>query len=214
MDSLSKGKPQKTRGVQQTQIPQMKIYVCSPWRLNSLTPDDLERERRENEERVRLACRLIVKLGYMPLCPHNYFTRFLDDTDPGERSQGMAFGMEWLKESDELWVFGEQVSDGMAAEISLARDLGIPVRCMPEPLPGWEKHKDFFSAYRDSFLLDMDKLAGKIHEDTGLPLNAVKAVLYAESRILDELGVMKMADCGNRCEGEGGYRWKEKMMRR
>ena len=35
--------------------------------------------------------------------------------------------------SDELWVFGERISDGMSREIRYARELGIPVRCLPEP---------------------------------------------------------------------------------
>lgn len=87
----------------------------------------------ENEDRVQMACWLIVKVGGIPYAPHGYFTNFLDDSDSTERSEGMALGLEWLSECDELWVFGERVSDGMAKEIAFAKERGIPVLCKPEP---------------------------------------------------------------------------------
>lgn len=113
--------------------PITKIFICSPYKVTSVHPGDMERERADNAERVRLACRLLAKLGYMPLAPHGYFTGFLDDSLPEERAEGMTLGLEWLAESDEVWVFGERISDGMSHEIALARELGLPVRCMPEP---------------------------------------------------------------------------------
>lgn len=109
------------------------IYVCSPYKAVSLTEADREWEREENVKRAKLACRILVKLGYLPLAPHLYFTRFLEDGDEKEREEGIMLGMRWLKASDELWVFGERISDGMSREISYARELGIPVRCLPEP---------------------------------------------------------------------------------
>lgn len=111
----------------------LKIYVCSPYRLTTLTPEKMEQERRENDERVQLACWLIVQLNAIPYAPHGYFTLFLDDSIPAEREMGMKLGLDWLSECDELWVFGERISDGMAREIAYAKAHGIPVLCKPEP---------------------------------------------------------------------------------
>lgn len=120
-------------GVKVTESTAKTIYVCSPYKAASLSEADREREMKENVKRAKLACRILVKLGYLPLAPHLYFTQFLEDDDEKEREEGMALGMRWLAVSDELWVFGERISDGMSREISYARELGIPVRCLPEP---------------------------------------------------------------------------------
>lgn len=45
----------------------------------------------------------------------------------------MKLGMRWLEEADELWVFGNTISEGMAAEIEKAHELNKPVRNLPEP---------------------------------------------------------------------------------
>ncbi len=120
-------------GVKVTESTAKTIYVCSPYKAVSLTEADREWERKENVKRAKLACRILVKLGYLPLAPHLYFTRFLEDSDEKEREEGIVLGLRWLEISDELWVFGERISDGMSREISYARELGIPVRCLPEP---------------------------------------------------------------------------------
>ena len=45
----------------------------------------------------------------------------------------MKLGLHWLEEADELWVFGDTVSEGMTAEIKKAHELTKPVRNLPEP---------------------------------------------------------------------------------
>ena len=72
-------------------------------------------------------------MGIMPLAPHLYFTQFLKDGDAQERSTGIRFGMQWLEEADEVWVFGETISEGMAEEIERAYELKKPIRNLPEP---------------------------------------------------------------------------------
>ena len=44
----------------------------------------------------------------------------------------MKLGLRWLEEADELWVFGDTVSEGMTAEIKKAHELNKPVRNLPE----------------------------------------------------------------------------------
>ncbi len=95
------------------------VYICSPCR------GDYEK----NITKAQEYCREAVDMGVLPIAPHVYFTQFLDDTIPEERRTGMEAGKELLKYCHEVWVYGiANPSEGMAAEIELAKTLGIPVR--------------------------------------------------------------------------------------
>lgn len=99
--------------------PKRLIYICSPLR------GDIER----NIRKAQTYCREAVEFGVIPLAPHIYFTQFLDDRIPHERKIGMELGNEILKKCKEVWVYGIQnPSEGMKAEIELAKKFGIPVR--------------------------------------------------------------------------------------
>ena len=109
------------------------VYVCSPFRPTTVSEADREAEQRSNIERALKACRILAMMGIQPLAPHLYFTRFLKDDVAAERAAGMQFGLSWLEQADELWVFGDTVSEGMAQEIAMAKELGKPVHTLPEP---------------------------------------------------------------------------------
>lgn len=95
-----------------------KIYVCSPLR------GDIE----ENIKRAKQYCKEITLSGNIPICPHVYFTQFLDDNIEEERNLGMSLGIELLKICSAVYVFRENgISSGMKAEIDIASSLGIPV---------------------------------------------------------------------------------------
>lgn len=94
------------------------IYVASPLRGNY----------EKNMAKARQYCKYVANRGHIPYAPHLLFTQFMDDTIPEERAAGIAMGKEMLKRCDELWVFGEVISEGMASEIELAKELGIPIR--------------------------------------------------------------------------------------
>jgi hypothetical protein len=93
------------------------IYICSPLR------GDIE----NNIARARQYCRVVALGGNIPIAPHVYCTSFLDDTVETERNIGMKIGIELLKICDEMRVYGDIISEGMAAEIAEAKRLGIPV---------------------------------------------------------------------------------------
>jgi len=90
------------------------------------------RLRGDIENNIKLAeclCRIVVLRGYVPIAPHIIFTRFLDDTKPGERELGISCGLELLKLCDELWCFDfSGISEGMHLEIDEAKRLGIKIR--------------------------------------------------------------------------------------
>ena len=110
-----------------------KVYVCSPYRTVSDDSEECKREQEVNRERVIKACKLLTLCGYMPMAPHAYFTQFLSDEDPEEREEGMQLGIEWLSMCDELWTFGDRISEGMQAEMDFAAANFIRIHRMPEP---------------------------------------------------------------------------------
>ena len=97
----------------------LRVYICSPFR------GDYD----ANTKNARFYSRhAALQLGVIPIVPHLLFPQFLDDTVPEERALGLRFGLELLKLCDELWVYGDRISEGMKAEIEFAKELGIPVR--------------------------------------------------------------------------------------
>ena len=93
------------------------IYVCHP----------LSGDIKGNVARVRHICRDLYSKDIIPFAPHIYFTQFLDDNNPSERELALLFGREMVKRCDELWVFGDRISDGMRCEIDYAKKVGIPI---------------------------------------------------------------------------------------
>lgn len=96
----------------------MLIYVASPF------AGDVE----QNIANTKAYCRYVMEQGCVPLASHLLYPQFLDDTNPAERSLGTHMGMELLSRCDALWLFGDTVSPGMAAEFDEAVRLDIPVR--------------------------------------------------------------------------------------
>lgn len=96
-----------------------KIYICSPLR------GDIEK----NMQRARNYCRyVLLKETVIPVCPHIYFTQFLDDNKEIERKLGTDLGKALLTDCKEIWVFDENgISQGMKEEIEIAERLNIPV---------------------------------------------------------------------------------------
>ena len=95
-----------------------RIYICSPLR------GDIE----ANVARAAGYCRQVCELGYLPIAPHVYMTRFLDDFVPRERELGLQSGLELLRMCDQLWAFPlDSPTEGMEGEIALANQLKIPV---------------------------------------------------------------------------------------
>jgi hypothetical protein len=56
----------------------------------------------------------------------------LDDTVPDERARGIKNDIALFKAGfiDELWLFGDKISNGMRSEINLCQELNILIRAM------------------------------------------------------------------------------------
>jgi hypothetical protein len=94
------------------------VYIASPF------AGDTE----SNISRARGYCRFAVSMGRIPLAPHLHYPQFMEDGDEKQRALGLRFALILLGKCDELWIFGEKFSNGMAREITKAKKRGIPVR--------------------------------------------------------------------------------------
>ncbi|MCD8013344.1 MAG: hypothetical protein LUG99_09240 [Lachnospiraceae bacterium] len=113
------------------------IFICSKCRPDSENEEGWKKEWAINMDRGLEASRFVSMLGFIPFCPHIYATQFLDEREEDEREMGIRIGQAWLKLCKELWIFGyagtASISKGMRAEIHMAKNHGIPIKCFPEP---------------------------------------------------------------------------------
>lgn len=67
------------------------VYICSPYNAKT------EVERTANAAFAEKYCRYVVNEGNIPIAPHIYFTRFMDNGNEAERILGQEIGIELLK---------------------------------------------------------------------------------------------------------------------
>jgi hypothetical protein len=94
------------------------VYIASPYTGDTET----------NVRRAQGYCRFAVTKNYIPIAPHLHYPQFMDDSDKEQREMGLFFALVLLGKCDELWVFGDRVSSGMAQEIRKAEKRGIPIK--------------------------------------------------------------------------------------
>lgn len=98
-----------------------KVYICAPLGGNV----------RENLERVKRYTKYALMCGTAPVVPH-FYALCLDDDKPREREIGTAAGLSLLWFCDEMWIFGDKVTKGMAAEIQFCKNLNVKTRIIRE----------------------------------------------------------------------------------
>ena len=96
------------------------VYICSRYR------GDIA----HNMAMARRYSRYAADNGYVPLTPHLWLPQFLSEET--ERDLAISMDLRLLERCDELWVCGDEISEGMAAEIAHAEETGIPVRHITE----------------------------------------------------------------------------------
>ena len=94
------------------------VYVCSAYSGDVTT----------NTEQAKQYCRFALEQGQIPLAPHLMFPLFMNDDDPTERELAIFMDVVLLGKCDELWVFGETISEGMVVEIEVAKKRRQPIR--------------------------------------------------------------------------------------
>ena len=73
-------------------------------------------------------CRFAVQKNCVPIATHLLFPQFMDDTDPAQRQQALFMSRLLLTKCNEVWVFGETISQGMASEIRKAESRNKTIR--------------------------------------------------------------------------------------
>jgi hypothetical protein len=81
-----------------------------------------------NKEKTKRYCRFALEQGQIPLAPHLMFPLFMNDEDPEERELAIFMDVILLGKCDELWVFGDHLSEGMKTEIDVAKKRRQKVR--------------------------------------------------------------------------------------
>jgi len=98
-----------------------KVYICSP----------LGGDIKGNLEKVKRYTRYALRCGTAPVVPH-FYALCLNDNNQKEREIGLAAGLGMLWFCDELWVFGQTVTEGMKQEIQFCKHLNIKTRYVSE----------------------------------------------------------------------------------
>ena len=96
------------------------VYICSPFL------GDIE----GNTQRARDYSRFAVDQGAVPLAPHLLLPQFMSEKT--ERDLALFMDMVFLGRCEQLWVFGKNISSGMAAEIDKAKQKKMKIRYFTE----------------------------------------------------------------------------------
>lgn len=98
------------------------VYICSPY------AGDIER----NTYMARAFSRFAVEKKYIPIAPHLLCPQYLNEET--ERWLGLKMGIVFMGKCEEVWVFGDAISEGMAAEIEKAKRMRKKIRYFTDDL--------------------------------------------------------------------------------
>lgn len=94
-----------------------------------------------NTEKAKQYCRFAMEQGQIPLAPHLMFPQFMNDDDPAERELAIFMDVILLGKCDELWVFGDSISEGISVEIEVAKKRRQPIRYFNSNLEEVSEHE-------------------------------------------------------------------------
>ena len=102
------------------------VYICSRYRSDDEYSADF------NIATAELACRTVVKTSgktVVPIAPHLYFPRFMNDGSEEERRLALKIGLEELRKCKRMKVIVIDgiISEGMLEEIYEAQKREIPI---------------------------------------------------------------------------------------
>ena len=98
------------------------VYICSPYAGDT----------QKNTYRARAFSRFAVEKNCIPMAPHLLFPQFMDEAT--ERWLGLKMGIVLLSKCEQVWVFGDVISEGMVAEIEKAKKQHKRIRYFTEDL--------------------------------------------------------------------------------
>ncbi len=99
-----------------------KAYICSP--LSAKNEADIRVNMLQAQKFMWLVKKII---SCQTVAPHAYLPYILNDNIPEERKLGLSFGKSLLELCDCLVICTDTISNGMKAEIKLAKQNGIDI---------------------------------------------------------------------------------------
>ncbi|WP_414733861.1 DUF4406 domain-containing protein [Acetobacterium carbinolicum] len=101
------------------------VYICSPY------AGDVE----SNTEKAKRYSRFAVfERNAIAFAPHLLLPLYLSDDDPEERELALFMDLVFLGKCQELWVFGENITNGMRREINKAKRRYMTIRYFTEDM--------------------------------------------------------------------------------
>lgn len=86
------------------------VYICAPF------SGDIETNTKQAIQYAKFA----YENNAIPVTPHLLFP-FLDDTNEEHRQSAIAMGIILLGKCQEVWVFGDEITEGMKAELNVSK---------------------------------------------------------------------------------------------
>jgi len=120
-----------------------KVFICSPYRGNT----------KKNLEKAIKYCEMADEYCKLPIAPHVYFTRVFPEEDWRSRFIGMLWGKDLMQYCSEIWIFCNELTEGMIEEISEAKKLGLNMKFYNEKqeeinFENYLIHREIGPAYR------------------------------------------------------------------
>lgn len=101
------------------------VYICSPY------AGDVERNTEKAKQYSRFA---VFERDAIAFAPHLLLPLYLSDDDPEERELALFMDIVFLGKCNELWVFGEIITNGMQHEIEKAKKRRMKIRYFTEDM--------------------------------------------------------------------------------
>ena len=95
-----------------------KVFICSPYRDN---PE-------ENLKKAITYCKMADIYCMLPIAPHVYFTRVFPEESWRARFIGRSWGKDLMQYCTEIWIFCDELTEGMIEEIAQAKKLGLKMK--------------------------------------------------------------------------------------
>lgn len=86
------------------------VYVCAPF----------SGDIKENVKKASDFAEFVYNKGGIPITPHLMFP-FLDDTKKLDRENALFMDIVMLGKANEVWVLGNEITDGMKLELSVSK---------------------------------------------------------------------------------------------
>ena len=94
-----------------------KVYICASM------DDDLAVVL----ERIKAYVKYALKCGVAPVAPHFYLLSILPDTTENtEILRSVSRSLLWY--CDEMWVFGNEITEAMASDQQFCKEFHIPIK--------------------------------------------------------------------------------------